>query len=115
MNCSRSGKCSRPRTRRPMKSVINGLMSSANRIICATSRAVQRRDGVRASRVVCFSVSLAGPLDISSRNNQLPGVKVAHVMKEEWRGVAERIHAVQHAAVAGNGRAEIFNAEVAFD
>src|ERR1051325_8221157 len=42
-------------------------------------------------------------------------IEVAHRVKEDRRGVAERIDAVEHAAVTGDDAAEILDAEIAFD
>src|SRR5438093_3796634 len=85
MNGSRSGRCSRPRTRRPMKKVIKGRSPSAKKATWAASRTL-------------MSI-----------------VEVTDQVKEDRAGVAEGVHSVQHAAVAWNEFTEVFDAEVAFD
>src|SRR5437016_2875556 len=84
MKGSLLGNCSRPRTRRPMNKAINGRSTSAEKAICAKSRAV-------------MSV-----------------VKISEIVKEDRAGVAEGIDAVEHPAVAGDQSAKVLDAKIAF-
>src|SRR5512143_1467687 len=84
MNGSASGRCSRPRTRSPMKSAISG----------------RRNTVLKAAWTRCLNLVV---------------VEVADIVEEHGRGVAQRVHAVEHPTVPGDQGAEVLDVEVALD
>src|SRR2546423_12464752 len=103
MNGSASGRCSRPLTLRPTKTARNGRIASAKNTRCRISCNPERR----RSPVIRTGAEVRVDGAISEM------MEVPHDVQEHRRRIAQRVHPVEHPAVAGDQAAEVLDAEVA--